>query len=252
MRRLLLLAALCGIVLLVASPALAQDDLNCDDFGSQAEAQAELRSDPSDPNGLDAENDGVACETTPYDDPARDETPVTPAQSPGGDLDCEDFGSQEEAQAEFDADPSDPNGLNADGDGQACEEFPYPGTEPLPEGSPPLPDGETLEPAEEQYETETATPNETPTAAPTSTPSPDATPTVTQSETPTETPAETPTPSETPSVSVESPEDSEVESESRTTPYTELPDTGGPSMLLPVGALILGAGILGFAVIRRR
>ena len=31
----------------------AQDSLNCDDFDSQAAAQAELREDPSDPNGLD-------------------------------------------------------------------------------------------------------------------------------------------------------------------------------------------------------
>jgi hypothetical protein len=37
-------------------------------------------------------------------------------------LDCADFATQEEAQAEFDADPSDPNGLDADDDGEACEE----------------------------------------------------------------------------------------------------------------------------------
>jgi hypothetical protein len=35
------------------TPALAQDVLNCEDFNSQAEAQAELRRNPSDPNGLD-------------------------------------------------------------------------------------------------------------------------------------------------------------------------------------------------------
>lgn len=40
-----------------------------------------------------------------------------------GDLDCADFATQEEAQAEFDADPSDPNGLDADNDGIACEPF---------------------------------------------------------------------------------------------------------------------------------
>lgn len=62
-----------------------------------------------------------------------------------GDLDCADFGSQEEAQAALDADPSDPNNLDADDDGLACEEFPYPGLEPLPEGSPPLLPGETLD-----------------------------------------------------------------------------------------------------------
>ncbi|MDA2911628.1 excalibur calcium-binding domain-containing protein [Nitrospiraceae bacterium AH_259_D15_M11_P09] len=38
---------------------------NCPDFGSQAEAQAVLRLDPSDPNRLDGDNDGIACEGNP-------------------------------------------------------------------------------------------------------------------------------------------------------------------------------------------
>ena len=38
-------------------------DLNCSDFGSQAEAQAVLDQDPSDPHGLDGDNDGIACES---------------------------------------------------------------------------------------------------------------------------------------------------------------------------------------------
>ncbi len=135
MKRLLLLTAALGMLMLAASPAMAQDDLDCGDFNSQAEAQAELRSDPSDPNGLDAESDGVACETTAYDDPARDEVPVTAAQSPTGDADCEDFATQEDAQAVFNADPSDPSGLDADGDGLACEDA--------------LPSGETGEMMEE-------------------------------------------------------------------------------------------------------
>ena len=40
-------------------------DLNCDDFATQAEAQAVLAADPSDPNNLDADNDGQACESLP-------------------------------------------------------------------------------------------------------------------------------------------------------------------------------------------
>lgn len=35
---------------------------NCPDFASQANAQAVLRADPSDPNRLDADKDGIACE----------------------------------------------------------------------------------------------------------------------------------------------------------------------------------------------
>ncbi len=38
--------------LVFSAPALAQE-LNCDDFDSQAEAQDFLREDPSDPEGLD-------------------------------------------------------------------------------------------------------------------------------------------------------------------------------------------------------
>ncbi len=57
--------------------AYAQDEdprigRDCSDFRSQA--QAALRQDPSDPDVLDEDNgadDGVACETYPYDDPAR-------------------------------------------------------------------------------------------------------------------------------------------------------------------------------------
>ena len=53
----------------IAVPALdisarAQGDLNCDDFSTQEEAQAELdRTYPEDPNRLDSDEDGIACET---------------------------------------------------------------------------------------------------------------------------------------------------------------------------------------------
>src|SRR5215208_5572132 len=66
-----------------SKPAFAQDQFDCASFNSQAEAQAELRRDPSDPSGLDGPigtasdgTSGVGCEVYPYDDPARDETPV--------------------------------------------------------------------------------------------------------------------------------------------------------------------------------
>jgi len=67
MRRFCLLVG--ALVFLIAGPVMAQDgDLDCADFDSQAEAQAELESDPSDPNGLDADDDGEACETFDYGD----------------------------------------------------------------------------------------------------------------------------------------------------------------------------------------
>jgi LPXTG-motif cell wall-anchored protein len=39
--------------------------VNCPDFPNQEAAQAELNRDPSDPNGLDDDNDGIACESLP-------------------------------------------------------------------------------------------------------------------------------------------------------------------------------------------
>lgn len=66
MRKLALLVALTMmLMMLLASMAVAQEDLNCEDFDTQEEAQAEYDSDPSDPHGLDADNDGIACEDLP-------------------------------------------------------------------------------------------------------------------------------------------------------------------------------------------
>jgi len=41
------------------------DRYNCGDFATQAQAQAVLNADPSDPNRLDGDNDGIACESLP-------------------------------------------------------------------------------------------------------------------------------------------------------------------------------------------
>lgn len=49
------------------------DAYNCADFESQARAQAVLRADPSDPNQLDTDRDGIACEARPA---PRDVSPV--------------------------------------------------------------------------------------------------------------------------------------------------------------------------------
>ena len=49
------------------------DAYNCGDFNSQARAQAVLRADPTDPNRLDADWDGIACESNRG---AQDRDPV--------------------------------------------------------------------------------------------------------------------------------------------------------------------------------
>ncbi len=95
-----------------------------------------LEQDPSDPHGLDADADGEACEwnsqgsesappsqgtSTPTPDPSATPEPSRDPRSSDRDLDCADFSSQAEAQATLEDDPSDPHGLDADGDGEACE-----------------------------------------------------------------------------------------------------------------------------------
>lgn len=86
MRHLFTFAAALVILLVLAAPAFAQDDLNCADFDSQAEAQAHFDSDPSDPDGLDADNDDEACEEHDY-----------PASS-GAESTSDDFTTPERAE----------------------------------------------------------------------------------------------------------------------------------------------------------
>jgi len=54
--------------------------------------------------------------------------PSTPALAQEDQYDCASFGSQESAQSELDRDPRDPNNLDPDGDGQACDDYDYGGT----------------------------------------------------------------------------------------------------------------------------
>jgi hypothetical protein len=88
--------AACWVMCSLA-PALAQspqegDLYDCDDFTYQEEAQAVYDRDPSDPYGLDADDDGIACEDLPprpnSGDPADDQygpkTPPGPVDNPKG------------------------------------------------------------------------------------------------------------------------------------------------------------------------
>jgi hypothetical protein len=49
--------------------------------------------------------------------------PSNPALAQVDQYDCASFGSQESAQATYDADPTDPNNLDPDNDGLACEDY---------------------------------------------------------------------------------------------------------------------------------
>jgi hypothetical protein len=150
-------AALGGLTLLAAvgpgagAALAAGTDKDCGDFQYQEDAQAVYDEDTTDPNGLDGnDDDGRACESLPHrpaisdvsideSDSSSEDDQTTPttgttwtatdtsheSSSSTRDRDCADFDSQAEAQAVLDDDPSDPERLDADDDGIACESFGY-------------------------------------------------------------------------------------------------------------------------------
>src|SRR5215204_696818 len=117
--RITALFALIGTVL-AGSPlsvvAFQDSGFGCDDFLSQQAAQSQLDMDPSDPYGLDPDGDGIACE----DMQASGDADAGVAQE--ADINCDDFVLPQMAQVELDKDPSDPYGLDPDGNGIACDE----------------------------------------------------------------------------------------------------------------------------------
>lgn len=115
---LLLVAGLvfCAVLLGSLAERSEAQDLNCSNFDTQQEAQVELEANPSDPNGLDGDDDGVACESLPGGGGG--------GGTSGDVLNCSDFDFREDAQSELDTDPSDPNNLDADNDGVPCETLP--------------------------------------------------------------------------------------------------------------------------------
>ncbi len=66
------LGLIVGLAMLVVGAAAAaqDDDLDCVDFTTQEEAQAELDADDTDPNNLDPNGDGIACALLPAADDA--------------------------------------------------------------------------------------------------------------------------------------------------------------------------------------
>jgi hypothetical protein len=129
-----LLPALTLTALLALPGTAFAQDKDCRDFQFQEDAQAVLDQDRSDPHRLDGlsvdESDGIACESLPWRESASDDDesdiearPVSDTeQSTGEDRDCADFSSQSAAQAALEPRPGDPENLDADDDGIACEE----------------------------------------------------------------------------------------------------------------------------------
>jgi hypothetical protein len=102
-------------------------DRDCPDFASQAEAQAALDSAVGDPERLDANGDGVACESqfgeesggSPDEEPAADDAQDEPAQEePAAEEPSEDEPAAEPAGADDDEQIAiAPRGGVATGDG---------------------------------------------------------------------------------------------------------------------------------------
>ena len=61
-----------------------QGDRDCSDFASQAEAQEAVDSQPGDPERLDSDNDGIACESE-FGEPTTSAAPTTAAPAPSED-----------------------------------------------------------------------------------------------------------------------------------------------------------------------
>jgi hypothetical protein len=126
------------------------DEYDCSWFARQADAQAVLKADPSDPNHLDDDRDGIACaqlgapkDLTPVasiaaaftcdrhsprtgrcPQPWRHFDALSYTRFGAGDaFDCAQFASQADAQAVLLAQPSDPNKLDPDGRGIACPQL---------------------------------------------------------------------------------------------------------------------------------
>jgi LPXTG-motif cell wall-anchored protein len=74
-KRMFLLSLVAGAVALAVAP-VASADTNCGDV-SQSQAQTIYNSDPSDPNNLDANNNGIACESSETSQTTTTETTQT-------------------------------------------------------------------------------------------------------------------------------------------------------------------------------
>ncbi len=66
-----------GSIMFLAPPAQANHGLNCPDFEFQEDAQEFFDRDRSDPEGLDRDNDGIACENLPSRPDDGPKKPVT-------------------------------------------------------------------------------------------------------------------------------------------------------------------------------
>ncbi|GAA0348716.1 hypothetical protein GCM10008931_44990 [Oceanobacillus oncorhynchi subsp. oncorhynchi] len=96
-KRLTLVAFLAVLFMFGTTPSVfAADDLNCSDFDTQPEAQAHLDADPSDPDGLDRDKDGIACENLPQGDSTASNDDANESEEASEDTSADESTSSEE------------------------------------------------------------------------------------------------------------------------------------------------------------
>ena len=75
------------VVVFAFNAVPASANVNCSDFATQADAQYYYNAHPGDPDGLDADNDGIACESNPcpcyYGSDTAPSSPPPPPDSDG-------------------------------------------------------------------------------------------------------------------------------------------------------------------------
>lgn len=100
----LTLAVLFSVLLTfgAAQAVFAADDLNCSDFDTQPEAQAHYDADPSDPDGLDRDGDGIACESLPQGDVASNNDEAVGENTTESEEAVEDASSEEDTASSND------------------------------------------------------------------------------------------------------------------------------------------------------
>ncbi|WP_339180006.1 excalibur calcium-binding domain-containing protein [Oceanobacillus sp. FSL W7-1293] len=99
-KRLTLVAFLAVLFMFGTTPSVfAADNLNCSDFDTQPEAQAHLDADPSDPDGLDRDKDGIACENLPQGDSTASNDDANESEEVSEDTSADESTSSEDAAA---------------------------------------------------------------------------------------------------------------------------------------------------------
>src|SRR5918995_964996 len=94
--------------------------------------------------GAGCDEEARPSKSAPSPKPKPNPKPERKTRS-SADLDCSDFSTQEQAQQALEADPSDPNGLDADSDGEACESLPGQATRSKPKQNEAVPESNSFE-----------------------------------------------------------------------------------------------------------